>query len=67
MTVALAEAGADVVLTARTAADLEKVAGDVRRAGRPAELGPVAVFLASSASDYVTGAHIVIDGGRLSH
>ncbi len=37
------------------------------RAGRPAELGPAAVFLASSASDFVTGAHLVVDGGRLAH
>ena len=36
------------------------------RAGRAAELGPVAVFLASAASDFMTGAHIVIDGGRLA-
>ncbi len=39
----------------------------MRRAGRPAELGPLVVFLASAASDYMSGAHIVIDGGRLAH
>jgi NAD(P)-dependent dehydrogenase (short-subunit alcohol dehydrogenase family) len=38
----------------------------MRRVGRPAEIGPVAVFLASPASDFMTGAHIVIDGGRLA-
>jgi len=39
----------------------------MRRVGRPTELGPLVVFLASPASDYMTGAHIVIDGGRLAH
>lgn len=33
------------------------------RAGKPEELGPLAVFLASPASDYMTGAAILIDGG----
>jgi len=34
-----------------------------RRTGRPEELGPLAVYLASAASDYMTGEVIVIDGG----
>ena len=38
----------------------------VGRAGDPAELGPVAVFLASSASDYMNGALFAVDGGALA-
>lgn len=35
----------------------------VGRLGRAEELGPLVVFLASSASDYVTGETVFIDGG----
>ena len=35
----------------------------MKRPGQPEELGPLAVFLASDASSYVTGACMVIDGG----
>ena len=31
--------------------------------GDPEDLGPLAVYLASDASSYMTGATIVIDGG----
>jgi NAD(P)-dependent dehydrogenase (short-subunit alcohol dehydrogenase family) len=34
------------------------------RLGDPAEVGPLAVFLASEAASYITGASVVIDGGR---
>jgi NAD(P)-dependent dehydrogenase (short-subunit alcohol dehydrogenase family) len=35
----------------------------MRRWGDPDEIGKVAVFLASAAADYITGANIVVDGG----
>ncbi len=35
----------------------------MKRAGNPEELAPLAVFLASDASSFVTGADILIDGG----
>ena len=38
----------------------------VHRMGRPEELGPLAVYLASSASDFMTGETITIDGGQVA-
>lgn len=37
----------------------------MKRAGRPEEIGKLAVFLASSDSDYVTGSTYVMDGGLM--
>ncbi len=36
-----------------------------KRAGEPAEIGRLAVFLASADSDYVTGATYLMDGGLM--
>jgi 2-deoxy-D-gluconate 3-dehydrogenase len=43
----------------------ERLLRDVpaRRTGRPEELGPLVVYLASAASDYVTGDVVFADGG----
>jgi len=44
----------------------ERLTRDVpaRRTGRPEEIGPLAVFLASSGSDFMTGQTIFVDGGH---
>lgn len=54
---------------ATTASGMELPSGEfipVGRTGVPAELGPVAVWLASCASDYMTGEMFVVDGGGLA-
>jgi len=38
----------------------------VGREGKPDELGPLVVYLASSASDFMTGETVFIDGGELA-
>ena len=50
----------------KTAAELLKRI-PLRRFGEPKDLGPLVVYLASAASDYMTGETILIDGGHLSH
>lgn len=37
-----------------------------RRAGEPEELGPLVIYLASGASDFMTGEIVVIDGGQMA-
>lgn len=39
----------------------------MRRYGHPAEIGSLLAFLASDASDFVTGEFIPVDGGVMSH
>jgi NAD(P)-dependent dehydrogenase (short-subunit alcohol dehydrogenase family) len=39
----------------------------LRRVGVPAEIGPLAVYLAGGSSDYMTGEIICMDGGQASH
>jgi 2-dehydro-3-deoxy-D-gluconate 5-dehydrogenase len=62
--------------TALTDGAREQVAGldqyvllrtPAKRWGRPSDLAGIAVFLASSASDFVTGAGIPVDGGYLAN
>jgi NAD(P)-dependent dehydrogenase (short-subunit alcohol dehydrogenase family) len=38
----------------------------LKRYGMPEDIGPLAVFLSSAASDFITGAVIPIDGGELA-
>ena len=38
----------------------------IGKLGAPEDMGPIAVFLASDASDYMTGEMIVADGGGLA-
>ena len=38
----------------------------IGRMGKPEEIGPIAVFLASEASDYMNGEMITLDGGSLA-
>jgi NAD(P)-dependent dehydrogenase (short-subunit alcohol dehydrogenase family) len=46
--------------------DRVRAANSLRRIGEPDEVAAVAVFLASDASSYVTGAAITVDGGFLA-
>jgi 2-deoxy-D-gluconate 3-dehydrogenase len=44
----------------------ERLVRDIpmRRVGRPEEVGPLAVYLASPASDFMTGQTVFLDGGH---
>ena len=39
----------------------------LRRFGRPEDIGPMAVYLASDEASFVTGQSYVIDGGQIAH
>ena len=55
-------------LTELTTPELQKrfeAGSPMHRVGRPEEIQGLALFLASPASSYITGTHIVIDGGSL--
>ena len=53
------EAFADARIRERLTRDIP-----LRRVGRPEEIGPLAVYLASAASDFMTGQTIFLDGGH---
>lgn len=61
--IGLAEAGADVVLAARTESDLDEVAGHIEKIGRRAEVVPTDVTVASACEHLVSEA--VVRLGRL--
>lgn len=54
-------------MTGRVARDLEwqKAVIPFGRIGQPAEIGRVAVFLASEDADYMTGSTVYVDGGHM--
>jgi NAD(P)-dependent dehydrogenase (short-subunit alcohol dehydrogenase family) len=54
-----AELRADEELLRRTLRQIPQ-----RRMGQPQELGPLAVYLASAASDFMTGETLLLDGGQ---
>lgn len=66
---AIAPGWFDTDMTAAAFADPrinERLTRDIpaRRTGRPEEIGPLAVYLASEASDFMTGQTIFLDGGH---
>jgi NAD(P)-dependent dehydrogenase (short-subunit alcohol dehydrogenase family) len=56
----------DPILRDETLGYLRRMRVPLGREGRPEELGPLVVYLASSASDFMTGETIFIDGGELA-
>ena len=65
---ALAKAGADVAVCGRSRNDLKRFnfiteRTPMGRFGHPSELEGIVIFLASRASDFITGQTMYIDGG----
>lgn len=61
--------GGEVPTEATNASSMSLPRGDlipVGRTGFPREFAPVAVWLASAASDYMTGEMFIVDGGGLA-
>lgn len=52
-------------ITCRDREVFRALAGMYSRMGAPDDIGKVVAFLASSASDYMTGEIVVVDGGML--
>jgi glucose 1-dehydrogenase len=66
----IAPGAVDTPIDAATEVDPEKYAAllheiPLGRMGQPAEIGGLAVFLASDAAAYITGSTYVIDGGLM--
>jgi NAD(P)-dependent dehydrogenase (short-subunit alcohol dehydrogenase family) len=60
------ELAAKAVLTSEEAKQRIMSRTPMKRLGEPAEIADVCAFLTSSASSYITGEIVYIDGGRMT-